>query len=358
MKRTSLALILTIVVGVMGAGPAFAQPANPDQRYGTVQVNSSPAGDPVTITFTCGGYAQSTPTFAQGSASWYRIALKGDDPLTAQKDGCAAGEPLQISIANLTAIQSELQQWTSGNSSQLDLTASGDYTPPPTRTPTATIAPTATPTPTATSTVTQTPTPTRTRTPTATPTGYRSPTPTETATVTATPTETATTTPTGTPTATPTVTATPTSTATASATPTETPSPTLTATPSPTPTATSTLTPTATPTLGGDLALTGRVYDIARGPAQGIGGATVSALGCSSQTLSAETDRTGFYRLTLPDAHLRCEFIGLSVAAKDYQMRAEPFAVIDLRLQSVRDFALLQQPTVPMSLWLPIIMLD
>ena len=178
-------------------------------------------------------------------------------------------------------------------------------------------------------------------------------------TVTATPTATATPTLTGTPTATPTVTATPTATAHRVGDPHGDADLHADDYAIATPTATSTLTPTATPTLGGDLTLTGRVYDIARGPAQGIAGATVTALLCSSQILSAETDLTGAYRLALPEAGIRCDFIGLSVAAAGYQVRAEPFAVLDLRLQPARDFAILQQPAAPhVPLWLPLVMLD
>jgi hypothetical protein len=80
---------------------------------------------------------------------------------------------------------------------------------------------------------------------------------------------------------------------------------------------------------------------------------------CSAQALSAQTDLAGSYRLTLPEAGLHCAFIGFSVAAAGYQERAEPFAVLDLRLQPARDFAILQQPAAPhVSLWLPLVMLD
>ncbi len=351
LKRTSVALILTIFFGLTGAGPADASVPNPDNRYGTVRVNGNPAGDPVPITFTCGSYSQTQNTFAQANETWYQIAIKGDDPATPGKEGCAAGESLQIKIANLTADQSNVYTWISGNSSPLNLTASGAYTPPATRTPTPTRTPTLTRTPTSTPTITRTPTRTRTRTPTPTRTHTPGPslTPTET--------PTATVTPSPTPTATSTPSPTPTATSTPSPTPTPSETPTATASPSATPT--STLTPTATPTLGGDLTLTGRVYDIARGPAHGISGAIISAQTCSAHSLTVETDLAGFYRLRLPEAHLRCPYIGLSVEAEDYQTRAEPFAVIDLRLQPIRNFSILELPNALRArLWLPLIIQD
>ena len=75
------------------------------------------------ITFTCGKYSQTQYTFAQAGETWYQIAINSDDPKTTEKDGCAAGEWLQIKIVDLVPYQSDTQVWTSGNSSQLNLTA-------------------------------------------------------------------------------------------------------------------------------------------------------------------------------------------------------------------------------------------
>ena len=357
MRRLVPILLVTLLLGMIWPGLAYATPPQPDKRYGTVRINDQKvaAGEPVVAA--CGSFTQSVKTQWSNGDSVYAMNILGDDPDTPNKEGCTSGEQVTFKIAGLNADPPTLTTWDNAHTAVTpwNLSATGDYTPP-TQTPTATA--TATKTATATPTITRTPTVTRTQTPTKTPTGYRSPTPTETVTVTTTPTATATPTLTATPTETPTITATSTATATASATPTDTPTFTPTPTVTAAPTATSTLTPTATSTLGSDLTLTGQVYDIARGPAQGIAGATVSALLCSSQTLSAETDLVGLYRLVLPEAGLRCTFIGLSVEAPGYQARTEPFAVIDLRLQPVRDFAILGQPAAPLSLWLPLLMLD
>jgi hypothetical protein len=332
MRRLVSILLVTLILGMIWPGLAYATPPQPDKRYGTVRINDQKvaAGEPVVAA--CGSFTQSVKTQWSNGDSVYAMSILGDDTDTPSKEGCSSGETITFKIAGLDADPSTTWDNSHTGATQWNLSATGNYTPP-TQTPTATAA--------------------ATRTPTATPAGYRSPTPTETATVTTTPTATAT------PTETPTATATPTLTATASVTPTDTPTFTPTATATATPTATSTLTPTATPTLGGDLTLTGRVFDIARGPIRGIAGATVSALLCTSQALSAETDLSGSYRLVLPEAQIDCDFIGLSVAAAGYQVRAEPFAVIDLRLRPARDFAILQQPTVPHTLlWLPLVMLD
>ena len=271
MRRFAAFLLVTMILGLIWPGLAYATPPQPDKRYGTVRINDQKvvAGEPVVAA--CGGFTQSVKTQWSDGDSVYAMNILGDDTDTPGKEGCSVGEPITFKIAGLDGDLATSTKWDNSHTAatQWNLSATGDYTPP-TQTPTATA--TVTKTPTATRTPTATPTVTRTQTPTKTPTGYRSPTPTETATVTATPTATATPTLTATHTATSTVTTTPTATLTASATPTETPSPTPTATPSSTPTATSTLTPTATPTLGGDLVLTGRVFDIARAPAQGIAG--------------------------------------------------------------------------------------
>jgi len=193
------------------------------------------------------------------------------------------------------------------------------------------------PAPTATSTPTMTATPTRTATTLATP----SVTPTVTPTATPTPSATAIHSPTTTPSLTPT----PPSTVT--------PSPTQTETPTATPTLTPTLTPSATPTLGGDLELTGRVYDIERGTEHGITGVTVSVRSCVPCSFSSVTSLEGKYNLRVPEVHLKCTYIGLSISALGYELRAEPFPVIALRLQPSRDFGILALPI--QHVWLPLL---
>jgi hypothetical protein len=167
--------------------------------------------------------------------------------------------------------------------------------------------------------------------------------------------------PTATATLAPSATPVPTSTPTPSATRTPTASPTLTGTPTPTPTAsttptsttTRTVTPTATPP--GDLMLSGRVYDAALGPLQGVSGATVSAIMCMPRTFQTLSEADGSYSMLLSALYLnQCVTITLDARAAAYQTLSFSIPIADLRAQPMRDLALIPLPT-PTATMTPVV---
>lgn len=336
MRRIIALFFIVILLAAACPGIALALPPNPDNRYGTAQINGQWVAAGTAVTALCGAFTQTTGSTWNSGQSWYSIAIKGDDPDTPAKDGCAAGETISFKLAGITADQTTT--WDNSHTSywRLDLTATGDYTPP-TSTPSTT--PTATRTAVLTPTATHTPTATRTRTPTPTRTGtvLASSTPTASRTLTPAPTETATATPTAT--LSPTIT----STATASATPTATLIPTASRTP--------TDTPSPTPTPRGDLLLTGVVYDAATGREHGIEDAEV-ALQLCRRTFPTWTGADGFYGLFIPASYLaECEQATLVVTAANYPDFRQVLAVTDLRARPQRDIALNQMRRV----WLPLV---
>ena len=146
------------------------------------------------------------------------------------------------------------------------------------------------------------------------------------------------------PTFTPTQTASPTSSATPipSITPTPSTTPTQSVTPSPTPTRTGTptISPTPTATPGGDLTLTGLVYDASVGRERTLAGAIVAVTLRAAQLLG-NAGPDGRYSLFLPASYLNaCSVVTLEATAEGYRSFQRPVTVADLRANPGRDFGL------------------
>lgn len=108
-------------------------------------------------------------------------------------------------------------------------------------------------------------------------------------------------------------------------------------------------TPTATPAL--DITLTGRVYDAAIGPAQGIADANVAVTSCFPRAFAAVTGSDGRYTLFLPGSYFTCSEVSITVSAAGYQTVQQTVTTAELRQQPTRDFALvaLTPTTTPTS---------
>ena len=116
------------------------------------------------------------------------------------------------------------------------------------------------------------------------------------------------------------------------------------------PTPTSTHTPTVTPEAGGDLKMTGRVYDDYVGLTQGISGATVSVVMCVPRRFPTESGPDGDYTLLLPGTYLdacRESQVTIDVWATGYLPLSLPVSVQDLRAQPRRDLGLVPRPWFP-----------
>ncbi|MDI6889066.1 MAG: PGF-CTERM sorting domain-containing protein [Methanocellales archaeon] len=190
-KKTSLLSILLVTIAL--CAPAAAIPQIPNQFYGRVTIDESPAADGLTVSAWIDGveYASTTTsggTYGTSSASVFLVPA--DDAGTPEKEGGVSGETVEFYVGGVRAGEAI---FVSGGVTELDLTASG--VPSPTPTPTATTtptgggaagggggggggAPTSTmPTPTPTVTPTPTATPATTPTPTVTPTSEGAPIP-------------------------------------------------------------------------------------------------------------------------------------------------------------------------------------
>jgi hypothetical protein len=110
----------------LGGSAATLTPSTlpiPDQVFGLVKINDIfvPAG--TLVSAWCGGikFAENA-TIVDTGESWYTLRIPGDDlstPLT--KEGCAINETISFKVgADLTAQQ---KNWSEGNFSQLDLSA-------------------------------------------------------------------------------------------------------------------------------------------------------------------------------------------------------------------------------------------
>ena len=100
--------------------------------------------------------------------------------------------------------------------------------------------------------------------------------------------------------------------------------------------------PTATPVPGGDLTISGTVRRWLGGALVPLADATVSAVLCQPRTYSASSGADGSYVLLLPAQYVNaCAEVRLEVRAAGYETAAQTLAVVELRVQPQRDFALL-----------------
>jgi hypothetical protein len=148
-------------------------------------------------------------------------------------------------------------------------------------------------------------------------------------------------------------------------TPTPTPSPTRTptATPSPMPTATLSPTPSQTPTPtqlpGGDLVLSGRVFDASDPSNPPISAAHILAsLECIGRSFEAYTNLAGSYSLLIPAAFANsCPYLKMSVSASGYQTHVQEFPKSFLRANPILNFGLLpEMGAVPQQAVLPLVL--
>jgi len=125
------------------------------------------------------------------------------------------------------------------------------------------------------------------------------------------------------------------------------PTATRTATRTATVTRTPTTGPTSTPAPPGDLVLTGHVYDVTLGPAQGgIADALVTVVMCQARRFDGTSGVDGYYELLLPGDYLnQCISVSLYANATGYDSFGQVVTVGNLRAFPQRDFPLLPQPT-------------
>ncbi len=108
-----------------------------------------------------------------------------------------------------------------------------------------------------------------------------------------------------------------------------------------TPPPTRTPTPTPSPTPGGDVTVTGLVYDASRGRQQPIGGAKVSAQMCVPHSFETLTGTDGHYSLLIPGNELdACTEITLNAWAPGYGGVGRRTVVEDLRQHPEVDLGL------------------
>jgi len=136
-KRTSITVLVVLVLFFALTGEAWAVPPIPATFSGTVRLNGVAPGGGVNVTASIGGLSWSTTTFQAGGDTWYQIDVPGDDPDNPGKDGGEPGDTITFRVGGYSASPSG--SWSSGDHLNHNLSASS----PPTATP---ITPTSTPT--------------------------------------------------------------------------------------------------------------------------------------------------------------------------------------------------------------------
>jgi len=147
--RTSITVLVVLVLFFALAGEAWALPLLPATFSGTVRLNGAAPGGGVNVTASIGSLSWSTTTFQAAGDTWYQIDVDGDDPNTPVKEGGEEGDTVTFRVGGYNA--SPNGSWHSGvDSYSHNLSASSPPTPTPitpTSTPTKTPTPTNTPVP-------------------------------------------------------------------------------------------------------------------------------------------------------------------------------------------------------------------
>ena len=126
MRRGHLFFLCLILVGL--AGESWAVPSLPHIFYGTVKKNGDNVPDGTVIGAQIGGIQYATTmTTTFGGNSVYKINVPGDDDKTGSiVEGGVNGDTIGFTIGSDIASQTAV--FSSGNLTNLDLTATDSYT--------------------------------------------------------------------------------------------------------------------------------------------------------------------------------------------------------------------------------------
>lgn len=116
-----------LLVAMLAVAPVQAAPPIPYSPYGVVKLGGANVADDSEITAWCGGQkfgATTHITLYQGETWYSDLDIRGDDPDTAEKDGCLPGETVTFRVRGFSAAQT--RAW-SQQSERLDLTATESY---------------------------------------------------------------------------------------------------------------------------------------------------------------------------------------------------------------------------------------